>query len=232
MSKSKTYYDNKIVKKPWGFEYVVYRDSNKLVVTLLNIEHNKSTSLHCHPNKKSGFILLNGKAEFQLGLWKKRSEIHSSPSKRMIARGLFHKIKSLSKQGITALEFETPVNKNDLVRFKDNYGRARKTYEGKKFFLVKPDNYLKFKKISNGIKQTYEIGKTKIIIETHKNFKKLLKNKPNTIFAILKGSISDRLGRNVLSYGDIIRTNDIKVLSKVFKIKKNLSVLKIIKNKK
>ena len=71
MPKSKTYYDNKIVKKPWGFEYVVYRDSNKLVVTLLNIEHNKSTSLHCHPNKKSGFILLNGKAEFQLGLWKK-----------------------------------------------------------------------------------------------------------------------------------------------------------------
>ena len=54
MPKSKTYYDNKIVKKPWGFEYVVYRDSNKLVVTFLNIEHNKSTSLHCHPNKKVG----------------------------------------------------------------------------------------------------------------------------------------------------------------------------------
>ena len=54
-----------------GFEYVVYRDKKKLVVTLLNIEHNKSTSLHCHPKKKSGFILLNGKAEFQLGFGKK-----------------------------------------------------------------------------------------------------------------------------------------------------------------
>ena len=108
----------------------------------------------------------------------------------MIARGLFHKIKSLSKQGLLALEFETPVDKNDLVRFKDNYGRARKTYEGKKFFLVKPDNYLKFKK-KNGIKQTYEIGKSKIIIENHRNFKILLKNKPATIIAILDGSISD-----------------------------------------
>ena len=229
MSKSKIFYDNKVVIKPWGFEYVVYRDTNKLVVTLLKIDNNKSTSLHCHPNKKSGFILLGGKAEFQLGLWKKRSEVHSSPSKRMIARGLFHKIKSLSKNGLTALEFETPVNKNDLVRFKDNYGRTQKTYEGKKFLKNKPDYFLKFKKIKKNIKQIYKVEKSKIILETHKNFKKLLNNKPNTIFAILDGSISDRLGRNILSYGDIIKTNDIKVLSTVFKIKKKLSVLKVIK---
>ena len=59
---------------------------------------------------------------------------------------------------------------------------------------------------------------------------KLLKNKPNTIFAILDGSVSDQNGRNVLSYGDIIRTNDLKVLSKVFKIKKDLSVVKVFKS--
>ena len=40
----------------------------------------------------------------------------------MIARGLFHSIKSLSKKGLVALEFETPVNKKDLVRFKDHMG--------------------------------------------------------------------------------------------------------------
>ena len=92
-----SYYDNKVVLKPWGYEYVVFRNSNNLSVTLLNINYNKKTSLHCHPEKKSGFILLSGKALFQLGLWKKRSEVHTSPSKRMIARGLFHSIKSLSK---------------------------------------------------------------------------------------------------------------------------------------
>ena len=43
----------------------------------------------------------------------------------MIARGLFHPIKSLSKGGLLALEFETPVDKNDLVRFKDKYGRKK-----------------------------------------------------------------------------------------------------------
>ena len=125
-------YDNRIVQKPWGYEYVVFRNKNNLSVTLLNINFNKKTSLHCHPQKKSGFILLKGKALFQLGLWKKRSEIHKSPSKRMIARGLFHSIKALSKNGLLALEFETPVDKNDLVRFKDDYGRENKFYEGKK----------------------------------------------------------------------------------------------------
>jgi len=146
MKKLNNLYDNRIVNKPWGYEYVVYRNASKLVVTLLKINYNNSTSLHCHPQKKSGFILLEGKALFQLGLWKKRSEVHTSPSKRMIARGLFHSIKALSKDGLMALEFETPVNKNDLVRFKDNYGREQKSYEGKKFTKIMTSDLLKFKK--------------------------------------------------------------------------------------
>ena len=75
--------------------------------------------------KKSGFIILGGKASFQLGLRKKNTEFHNSPSKRMMARGLFHSLKSVSRNGLLALEFETPVNKNDLVRFKDSYGREK-----------------------------------------------------------------------------------------------------------
>ena len=53
--KNKFSYDNRVVAKPWGNEYVVYRNSNKLSVTLLNIDHNKKTSLHCHPKKKNWF---------------------------------------------------------------------------------------------------------------------------------------------------------------------------------
>jgi len=228
MKKIDSFYDNRIVYKPWGYEYVVYRKSNNLCVTLLSIDHNKSTSLHCHPQKKSGFILVSGKALFQLGIWKKRSEVHSSPSKRMIARGLFHSIKSLSKNGLLALEFETPVNKNDLVRFKDDYGRQHKSYEGKQFTKNIGSKFIKFKKPRLGKKQTYKINKVKLSLEVHKNFKKLLRNKMSTIFGILDGAIVDRNGRSVLSYGDIIRTNDLKALSEVFKIKKYLSIVKVI----
>ena len=223
-----SFYDNKVVSKPWGHEYVVYRNANNLSVTLLKIDYNKTTSLHCHPSKKSGFILLGGKALFQLGLRKKNTELHKSPSKRMIARGLFHSIKSVSKKGLLALEFETPVNKNDLVRFKDSYGREKKSYEGKKFTKSINSNFIKFKSPKLGKKQTYKIGDVKVALEVHKNFRKLLKNKNNTIFAILDGSVSDNKGRNVLSYGDIIKTDDLRILSKVFKIKKKLSVLRVL----
>jgi len=47
------FYDRKVVKKPWGHEYVVYRKGNDLSVTLLRINYKKKTSLHCHPNKKT-----------------------------------------------------------------------------------------------------------------------------------------------------------------------------------
>ncbi len=223
-------YDNKVVRKPWGYEYVVFRNKNNLSVTLLNIDYNQTTSLHCHPQKKSGFILLKGKALFQLGLWKSRSEIHSSPSKRMIARGLFHSVKSISKNGLLALEFETPVDKKDLVRFKDIYGRKNKAYEGKKFTKPIDSNFLKLKKPKLGAKQIYKFENTVLSLEVHKNFKSILRNKPNTIFAILDGAEADHKGRKVLSYGDIIRTNDLKVLSKVFKIKNKLSVAKVTKS--
>lgn len=223
------FYDGKVVLKPWGHEYVVYRKGKDLSVTLLRINYRKKTSLHCHPNKKSGFILLSGKAEFQLGLWKKRAEIHQSPSKRMIARGLFHQIRSVSKDGLYALEFESPVDKKDLVRFQDNYGRQQKPYEGKGFTEKVMPHFLKFKDPTKQNKQFYKINKSKITIETHKNFKNILKNKKDTIFAIIKGSIVDKEKRKVLSYGDIIKTNDFKVLSKVFKINKQLSVVKVSK---
>ena len=229
MKKIDSFYDNRIVNKPWGYEYVVYWNSNNLSVTLLSIDYNKKTSLHCHPKKKSGFILVSGKALFQLGLWKKRSEVHSSPSKRMIARGLFHSIKSLSKNGLLALEFETPVNKNDLVRFKDDYGRQQKSYEGKKFTKNIGSKFIKFKKPKLRKKQIYKINNVKIFLEVHKNFKRLITNKRSTIFGILDGAIVDRYGRSVLSYGDIIRTNDLKTLSEVFKIKKHLSVVKVLR---
>ena len=224
-------YDDKVVIKPWGQEHVVYRNKNNLSVTLLKIDFNKSTSLHCHPKKKSGFILLYGKAQFQLGLREKNTELHTSPSKRMIARGLFHSIKSLSRHGLIVLEFETPVDKNDLVRFKDKYGRELKSYEGSKYTR----NISRFDLIfdlTKNKKNLYKVKNTEISIENHTNFTKFLFNSKNTIFAILDGSVCDNQGRNVLSYGDIIKTEDIVILSTVFKIKKVLTVAKVNNYKK
>ena len=81
MKSKSSFYDNRVVYKPWGYEYTIYRNLNHLSVTFLKINYNKSTSLHCHPNKKTGFILISGRALIQVGLWKNTAEFFSSPSK-------------------------------------------------------------------------------------------------------------------------------------------------------
>ena len=230
MKNKSSFYDSRVVYKPWGYEYTIYRNLNHLSVTLLKINYNKSTSLHCHPNKKTGFILISGKALIQLGLWKNTAEYYSAPSKLMIRTGLFHSTKAVSKNGVFALEFESPVDKNDLVRFKDNYGRETRPYEGKKFTKKIQSNFITFKKPQLNKNQTYKMGKVKISLEIHKNFKKLVNNKNSVIFAILDGKIIDKRGKNVLSYGDILKTGTLKKLSEIFKIKKYLTVLSVSKN--
>ena len=53
--KTKDIPERKKVLKPWGSEYTIY--SNKISSTkLLKLNSNQSTSLHCHPIKKTGFI--------------------------------------------------------------------------------------------------------------------------------------------------------------------------------
>ena len=145
MKKNNFFYDDKIVYKPWGYEYVVYRNLKHLSVTLLRIYYNNKTSLHCHPKKKTGFIVVSGKALIQLGLWKDTARHYQAPSKLMIRTGLFHSIKAVSKNGIFALEFETPFNKKDLVRYKDDYGRQLKPYEGKYFTKKIDPHFIKSK---------------------------------------------------------------------------------------
>ena len=227
MKKNNFFYDDKVVYKPWGYEHVIYRNLKHLSVTLLRINYNKNTSLHCHPQKKTGFIVVSGKALIQLGLWKNTAKYYKAPSKLMIRTGLFHSIKAASKGGLFALEFETPFNKNDLVRFKDNYGRQSKPYEGKKFTKKIDSNFIKFKRPTLKKNQLFKINKVNISLEIHKNFKDLTNKKNSTIFAIIDGKVIDKYKRSVLSYGDIIRTGTLKKLSEVFKIKKYLTVIRV-----
>ena len=220
-------YDKKIVTKPWGYEYVAYREKNKLAVTCLNIYKGKSTSLHCHPLKKTGFILLEGTAKIQLGLWKSETKIYKAPSKLMIRTGLFHSIKAISTNGLKALEFETPVKKNDLVRYQDKYGRKSKPYEGKNYIKPLKKNDIIFKKPKHESNQNYKVGKLNISLQVHKNFKNIINKKNSNIFAIIGGKVVDNKNRSVLSIGDIIKTGTFKKLSKIFKIKNFLTVLSV-----
>ena len=67
MKNNNNFYDNKVVYKPWGYEYIIFRNSNRLAITFVKINYKHKTSLHCHPRKKTGFIILSGEALVQLG---------------------------------------------------------------------------------------------------------------------------------------------------------------------
>ena len=63
MKTSEVYYDNKVISKPWGYEYVIHRVKKNLSVTYLNINPGKSTSLHCHTKKKNWIYSFRGKGK-------------------------------------------------------------------------------------------------------------------------------------------------------------------------
>jgi len=214
--------DDSVVKKPWGNEYVVCKN-NKTATWFLNINYKKKTSLHCHPKKKTGFILLSGSVEVMLGFYDKK--VLKAPSKLMIRPGLFHSTKAISKKGAAVLEIETPINKKDLVRFKDNYGRENKPYEGKEKMTKKTTKNLIFKIPKINKINKYNLRNLEITVEKHSIAKNLFRKPKNTIFAVLGGGLVDKKNQYVLSPGDIVRTDTIKKLSKVFKIKKNISIL-------
>ena len=226
MKSSEVYYDNKVINKPWGYEYVIHRIKKNLSVTYLNINPGKSTSLHCHTKKKTGFIVLEGKARIQLGLWKSEQKNFNAPSKLMIRTGLFHSIKCISKHPLIALEFETPCEKNDLVRYNDPYGRALKPYERGKKFEKRIFNHIKLIQPKGKKIQKISFKNANLFFENHTSFKKIVSKKKNTIFAIVNGFVGTKKNDKILAPGDIVKTGTIIKLAKQFKIKKKVNSYK------
>lgn len=150
---------NIVIKKPWGYEYVIYQNP-QVAVKLLNIKEGEQTSLHCHPNKSTGLVLVSGVIEIN---FISDSKILAYPAKQTIRRGLFHRTKALTDAIL--LEVETPVDDDDLIRLTDTYGRERMGYENETISVEnvisvqEPDNsYLRQPKV-------YRIGKCKATVD-------------------------------------------------------------------
>lgn len=111
---------NQIVIKPWGREYLCYRNE-EVAIWVLEIKNGFATSLHCHPRKNTALIVLQGDVEL--------SFIRDISPHRLfgldkinIFRGRFHRTRAVS-EGVVLLEVETPEDKRDIVRMEDDYGR-------------------------------------------------------------------------------------------------------------
>ena len=180
-------------------------------------------------HKKKGFIILEGKASVQIGIYKKNTKLFSSLSRLVFRPGLFHSLKAINKKGLYALEFEAPYKKNDLLRLKDNYGRQKKIWRQKIYKKIFGTDLIKFKKPQIGKKNFYHFNNIEVLIETCKNLKGLKYD--NSSSAILSGKIIYNKGQEVIKAGEVVKTSTLKILSKQFKVFKNITILKVSKKK-
>lgn len=140
-------YGNVIVKKPWGYEYLVF-ENDFVAIWMLQIIRKRKTSMHCHPKKNTGLILLSDNSTFHhldgdIEI-KKLDAVN-------IEAGAFHSteaasslsINPISENGVWVMEIESPPYKTDLCRLNDSYGRAGTSYEGLNHMVFEPKEILK-----------------------------------------------------------------------------------------
>ena len=210
------------VKKPWGYEYLLSK-TPLIEIWHLSLNYLKSTSTHCHPNKKTALIVLGGKARFST---LNESFELSSLDAVVINNGVFHSTQCLSKKGLKLIEIETPPMKHDLIRLKDNYGRAGKGYEGLDEMSISKNTYVKFNNHDLAIKKLcnkelcFSFSETKSDLIRQSFFKR------SGLSVILSGFIKSNTGNLLYELGDIIPTNELNNPKLKFQ---NVSLLSISK---
>ena len=97
MENKNSFYSKRLVIKPWGYEYVIYNDLNKLAVTFLYIKYGRK--LFILILKKNRFYNTRRQSSVQIGIYKKNTKLFSSLSRLVFRPGLFHSLKATTKKG-------------------------------------------------------------------------------------------------------------------------------------
>lgn len=196
-------YKGIIVNKPWGYEYLMY-ENQYVAIWILHLKHQHKTSMHCHPNKKASYIVLSGTvvcSSLEGYLERKEGE------GLLIDEGVFHSTKTISEAGAIVMEVESPPNKKDLVRLKDEYGREKQGYEGadKMSKRIKEYEYIDFHNISLARKNSRKLRNCRLsvhISENNDNIHQKIKRESAHIMCLLQGKLHDINGNTVLVPGE------------------------------
>jgi mannose-6-phosphate isomerase-like protein (cupin superfamily) len=120
-------YLDRLIYKPWGAEFRVYEDY-LTDIWLLHIRSKHRTSLHCHPHKHTALLCLEGK-----GTLSTCSGVQYALEPGVVLQiepGAYHRLRANSKTGLGLIEVETPKDRFDLLRIKDDYRDVTDPYEG------------------------------------------------------------------------------------------------------
>lgn len=203
-------------QKPWGYEFLAYQNEN-IAIWHLFLDPWQETSLHCHPNKKTGLIVLEGGAQVSFLSGKEKM---FAGDKVMIRQGVFHRTKNMTECPLQLFEVETPVDKGDLVRIDDKYGRSGKSYGDEQTIKIEPPNY------PWNTNNVEKIGSVYIrMVDLKENYFDY-GDYQEAVFMILSGGLHSK-GINILGAGDVISGKNLNSLHLSFSLIENTQALRI-----
>lgn len=203
-------YSKVVVKKPWGYEYLIYQNDT-VAVWILYLKSGAQTSMHCHPNKKTSLIVLDGEIEC---LTAESSWIRKAGDGLLLEKGVFHQSKAVSENGAFIMEIETPINKRDLVRLKDLYGREKMGYESSTAHSlnIQNYNYLSLAGISGLYNQKKRFGHCSLTFRKIENelLSEISQNPDDDVVSVIRGSFFSKHQNKTLTIGDTYSVLDLK----------------------
>lgn len=218
-------YKDMLVKKPWGYEYLVYENKD-MAIWCLHLKKDEQTSMHCHPDKKTGLIVVEG--EIEVSFLNDKTQVRSL-SKLMIRPGLFHSSKAVSDHGAILFELENPVDKENLVRFEDNYGRKEKPYEGKQAMEPLGNDALRLPELETGEEYSFLFHNIEMTLINTASPDKLFDADNDELFAILRGGLSSNTKDVILGPGDVVKPDIFKKLSTTFTSEEGITLIRMKK---
>lgn len=209
--------NNSVVHKPWGHEFISL-ENETISIWFLSINKDERTSFHCHPNKKTGLIVLSGEGRLS---FLSGSKNLSAGSYLSIHSGVFHSTKALSDDFVM-LEVESTKDKDDLVRLQDDYGRRSVGYETEENWTDKSsDSFI----IEDGV----QYGDFKF------NFHFLKENEidkfdeQDIIISLNQDCVIPKTHLGLFKAGSVLNVKILKRLLNTFPINKNCEIVRVSK---
>ncbi|MDD5194973.1 MAG: thiamine pyrophosphate-binding protein [Candidatus Omnitrophica bacterium] len=213
LAKSSLPYDKVIVKKPWGYEYLVF-ENEFVAVWMLHIARKRKTSFHAHVNKKTSLLLFSSSATFR----HLNGEIKLKPFDSVIIdKGAFHSteafsdlaIEPQSENGIWVMEIESPPAKTDLVRVSDEYGRKHTSYEGTENMVYEPKMCLRLTEPKNNSISKEEFFNCTFAIMQADFLKKKMENlDKNSLVCVIGKKTQAKSANSYLKIGELYQLKE------------------------
>ncbi|MEK7689747.1 MAG: cupin domain-containing protein, partial [Bdellovibrionota bacterium] len=88
-------YSKVVVRKPWGYEYLIFQNAF-VAVWILYLKPGAKTSMHSHPNKTTSLVVIEGKV--RCSGFEHAYEL-SAGGGVFIEKEAFHRTEALSERG-------------------------------------------------------------------------------------------------------------------------------------